>query len=74
MDMYILKTGWRVYKGGQRMEVSSRRLSPSDCHRFVERGAILMVYVDTRVIAAYYCPEALSLQDRDLLREHAKQP
>jgi hypothetical protein len=31
-----------------------------------------MIYLDTSVIVAYYCPEALSLQVQDLLREHAK--
>ncbi|MBU4427521.1 MAG: type II toxin-antitoxin system VapC family toxin [Desulfobacterales bacterium] len=31
-----------------------------------------MIYLDTSVIVAYYCPEALSLQVQDLLREQAK--
>jgi predicted nucleic acid-binding protein len=31
-----------------------------------------MLYVDTSVLVAYYCPEALSLQAQDLLREQAQ--
>ena len=31
-----------------------------------------MIYLDTSVIVAYYCPEALSRQVQDLLREHVK--
>ena len=31
-----------------------------------------MIYLDTSVTVAYYCPEALSLQVQDLLREQAK--
>ena len=31
-----------------------------------------MLYLDTSVLVAYYCPEALSRQVQDLLREQAK--
>jgi len=31
-----------------------------------------MIYVDTSVLVAYYCPEKLSRQAEDLLREHIK--
>ena len=31
-----------------------------------------MIYLDTSVLVSYYCPEALSRQAQDILREAAK--
>jgi len=35
-------------------------------------SAIKMIYVDTSLLVVYYCPEALSLQAEELLREQIK--